>query len=76
MVNGSQHVALNITISAADAYMQTALKSLEKSINNHTFMQRLNDEGVSSAILGLHIVIVLEKDCIVFVSSVFMQVDC
>ncbi len=55
MVNGSQHVALNITISAADAYMQTALKSLEKSINNYTLMQKLNDAGLPPALCVLFI---------------------
>jgi hypothetical protein len=45
LVNGAQHVALNITVTAADMYMQTALKSLEKSINNGTFVDRLNAAG-------------------------------
>lgn len=44
-VNGSQHVALNISISAADEFMALGLRLLQTSINNNEFVRRLDDAG-------------------------------
>jgi hypothetical protein len=70
LVNGAQHVALNITVTAADMYMQTALKSLERSINNGTFVDRLNASGVQCRLPRLarrlhgRVVLIPETKCL------------
>ena len=47
-VGGAQHVAINLTISAADYYMQPIQRTLNESIRAGSFLQTVNSTGAAA----------------------------